>query len=59
MVKLKSILKLCLKNAVWFGIGLISAGLTSGVIAGFMPLQTGLIIAGANWDLVFTAGLLE
>ena len=46
MVKLKSILKLCLKNAVWFGIGLISAGLTSGVIAGFMPLQTGLIIAG-------------
>ena len=34
------------KNAVWFGIGLGSAGLTSGVIAGFGAISIGLTIAG-------------
>ena len=34
------------KNAVWFGIGLVSAGLTSGVIAGFGAVSIGLTIAG-------------
>ena len=34
------------KNAVWFGIGLVSAGLTSGLIAGFGAVAIGLTIAG-------------
>ena len=34
------------KNAVWFGIGLVSAGLTSGFIAGFGAISVGLTIAG-------------
>ncbi len=47
MTSLKSLLKWFLKNAIWFGIGLISAGLTSGLISGWTALQTGLTIAGA------------
>ncbi len=43
----KSLVKFFLKNAVWLGIGLISAACTSGLIVGWTSLQTGLTIAGA------------
>ncbi len=46
MNALKSLVKFFLKNAVWLGVGLISAACTSGLIAGWTTLQTGLSIAG-------------
>ncbi len=42
----KLLVKFFLKNAVWLGVGLISAACTSGLIAGWASLQTGLAIAG-------------
>ena len=42
----KQLAKFFLKNSVWLGIGLISAACTSGLIAGWTALQTGLTIAG-------------
>ena len=46
MNALKQLAKFFFKNSVWLGIGLISAAFTSGLIAGWMALQTGLTIAG-------------
>jgi len=46
MNALKQLVKFFFKNSVWLGIGLISAAFTSGLIAGWMALQTGLTIAG-------------
>jgi ABC-type uncharacterized transport system involved in gliding motility auxiliary subunit len=46
MNALKQLAKFFFKNSVWLGIGLISAAFTSGLIAGWMVLQTGLTIAG-------------
>ena len=43
---LKQLAKFFLKNSVWLGIGLISAACTSGLILGWMALQTGLTIGG-------------
>lgn len=42
----KQLAKFFFKNSVWLGIGLISAACTSGLIAGWTALQTGLTIAG-------------
>ena len=46
MNALKQFAKFFLKNSVWLGIGLISAAFTSGLIAGWTALQTGLTIVG-------------
>ncbi len=46
MNALKQFAKFFFKNSVWLGIGLISAACTSGLIAGWTALQTGLTIAG-------------
>jgi ABC-type uncharacterized transport system involved in gliding motility auxiliary subunit len=46
MNALKQFTKFFLKNSVWLGIGLISAACTSGLILGWMALQTGLTIVG-------------
>ncbi len=46
MNALKQLAKFFLKNSVWLGIGLISAACTSGLILGWMALQTGLTIVG-------------
>ena len=46
MNALKQLVKFFFKNSVWLGIGLISAALTSGIISGWLALQTGLTIAG-------------
>ena len=43
---LKQLAKFFFKNSVWLGIGLISAAFTSGIISGWLVLQTGLTIAG-------------
>ena len=43
---LKQLAKFFFKNSVWLGIGLISAAFTSGIISGWLALQTGLTIAG-------------
>lgn len=42
----KQLAKFFFKNSVWLGIGLISAACTSGLIAGWTALQTGLTIVG-------------
>ncbi len=46
MNALKQSAKFFFKNSVWLGIGLISAAFTSGLIAGWLALQTGLTIVG-------------
>ena len=46
MNALKQLAKFFFKNAVWLGIGLISAAFTSGLITGWTALQTGLTIVG-------------
>ena len=46
MNALKQFAKFFFKNSAWLGIGLISAACTSGLIAGWTALQTGLTIAG-------------
>ncbi len=46
MNALKQLAKFFFKNSVWLGIGLISAACTSGLIAGWTALQTGLTIVG-------------
>lgn len=46
MNALKQFAKFFFKNSVWLGIGLISAACTSGLIAGWTALQTGLTIVG-------------
>jgi ABC-type uncharacterized transport system involved in gliding motility auxiliary subunit len=46
MNALRQLAKFFFKNSVWLGIGLISAACTSGLIAGWTALQTGLTIVG-------------